>query len=87
MDSLDLLSLEPSPAPIQQKSSENNKETDEDTLEQNEYRLIVRTLKKVHWRVEGPGGAAELLGLNASTLRSKMKKLGIARPKLQTFTV
>ena len=87
IDSLDLLSLEPSPAPIQQKSSENNKGTEEDTLEQNEYRLIVRTLKKVHWRVEGPGGAAELLGLNASTLRSKMKKLGIARPKLQTFTV
>src|SRR6185369_8630182 len=74
IDSLDLLSLEPSPAPIQQKSSENNKGTEEDTLEQNEYRLIVRTLKKVHWRVEGPGGAAELLGLNASTLRSKMKK-------------
>jgi len=88
IDSLDLLSFEPSPSPppTQQKSLEN-KETDADTLEQNEYRLIVRTLKKVHWRVEGPGGAAELLGVNASTLRSKMKKLGIARPRLQTFTV
>ena len=88
IDSLDLLSFEPSPSPppTQQKSLEN-KEPDADTLEQNEYRLIVRTLKKVHWRVEGPGGAAELLGVNASTLRSKMKKLGIARPRLQTFTV
>ena len=28
-------------------------------------------------RVEGEGGAAELLGLNASTLRSKMRKLGV----------
>jgi chemotaxis protein methyltransferase CheR len=87
IDSLDLLSFEPPPPPTQRKSLENDKETDVDTLEQNEYRLIVRTLKKVHWRVEGPGGAAELLGLNASTLRSKMKKLGIARPRLQTFTV
>jgi formate hydrogenlyase transcriptional activator len=54
-----------------------------ETLEQAEYRLILRTLKKVHWRVEGPGGAAELLGVNASTLRSRMKKLRISRPKGQ----
>jgi len=47
--------------------------------------LILRTLKKVHWRVEGQGGAADLLGVHASTLRSRMKKLGIARPKVQAF--
>jgi len=56
---------------------------DGETLEQSEYRLILRTLKKVHWRVEGPGGAAELLDVHASTLRSRMRKLGIARPKVQ----
>ncbi|SCY21857.1 sigma-54 interaction domain-containing protein [Desulfoluna spongiiphila] len=28
-------------------------------------------------KVEGPGGAAELLGMNPSTLRSRMKKLGV----------
>ena len=53
-----------------------------ETLEQGEHRLILRTLKKVHWRVEGPGGAAELLNVHASTLRSRMRKLGISRPKL-----
>ena len=53
-----------------------------ETLEESEYRLILRTLKKVHWRVEGPGGAAELLNVHASTLRSRMKKLGIVRPKV-----
>jgi DNA-binding NtrC family response regulator len=31
--------------------------------------------------VEGPGGAAELLNLHPSTLRSKMRKLGIERPR------
>ena len=57
--------------------------SESETLEQGEYRLILRTLKKVHWRVEGPGGAAELLGVHSSTLRSRMKKLGVARPKVQ----
>jgi chemotaxis protein methyltransferase CheR len=52
-----------------------------ETLEQYEYNLILRTLKNVHWKLEGPGGAAELLNLNPSTLRSKMRKLGIERPQ------
>jgi len=59
-----------------------DEEVEGDTLEESEYRLILRTLKKVHWRVEGPGGAAELLNVHASTLRSRMKKLGIVRPKV-----
>lgn len=32
------------------------------------------------WRINGKGNAAERLGLNPNTLRSKMKKLGIKRP-------
>jgi chemotaxis protein methyltransferase CheR len=51
-----------------------------ETLEQTEYNVILRTLKNVHWKLEGPGGAAELLNLHPSTLRSKMRKLGIERP-------
>jgi DNA-binding NtrC family response regulator len=52
-----------------------------ETLEQTEYNVILRTLQNVHWKVEGPGGAAELLNLHPSTLRSKMRKLGIERPR------
>jgi len=55
-----------------------------ETLEQTEYNLITRTLKSVHWKLEGPGGAAELLNLHPSTLRSKMRKLGIERPLYKT---
>ena len=55
-----------------------------ETLEQTEYKLILRTLKNVHWKVEGPGGAAELLNLHPSTLRSKMRKLGIERPRFSS---
>jgi transcriptional regulator with GAF, ATPase, and Fis domain len=37
-------------------------------------------LQQTGWRVEGPKGAARILGLNPSTLRSRMLKLGIRRP-------
>lgn len=58
-----------------------------ETLEQSEYNLILRTLKKCHWRVEGPDGAAELLKVNPGKLRSRMKKLGITRPGIKSPTV
>jgi PAS domain S-box-containing protein len=44
-----------------------------------EHDHILQVLKKTGWRVEGKNGAALLLGLNASTLRARMRKLGIAR--------
>jgi transcriptional regulator with GAF, ATPase, and Fis domain len=50
------------------------------TLEEAEEAHIGRTLEQTGWRIEGPGGAAELLGLRPSTLRSRIKKLGIRRP-------
>ena len=40
---------------------------------------IRATLEEVQWRVEGHGGAAELLGMNPNTLRGCMRKLGIHR--------
>jgi formate hydrogenlyase transcriptional activator len=50
------------------------------TLEEAEQEHIGRTLERTGWRIEGAGGAAELLGLRPSTLRSRIKKLGIRRP-------
>ena len=41
---------------------------------------MVSTLERLQWRIEGPGGAADVLGINASTLRSRMRKHGIRRP-------
>lgn len=40
-------------------------------------RHIRKTLAHTNGRIGGPGGAAEILGINASTLRHRMKKLGI----------
>ena len=44
-----------------------------------ERELIVRALKETNWRVGGPTGAAARLGMNRTTLQSRMKKLGIER--------
>ncbi|HKA53947.1 MAG TPA: sigma 54-interacting transcriptional regulator, partial [Candidatus Binatia bacterium] len=49
------------------------------TLEQAEYHHIVSVLKQTRWRVDGPQGAARILNVHPSTLRSRMKKLGIRR--------
>jgi len=49
------------------------------TLEEVERDYIVRTLENTGWRIEGPHGAANVLGLNPSTLRTRMIKLGIQR--------
>ena len=68
---------------IPQLDTDADAEIEGETLEQSEHRIILNALKKVHWRVEGPGGAAELLNIHASTLRSRMRKLGISRPRLQ----
>jgi len=49
------------------------------TLEDVEKEHILDVLKKVNWKVSGEKGAAKILGLNATTLEAKMKKLGIKR--------
>jgi transcriptional regulator with GAF, ATPase, and Fis domain len=40
---------------------------------------ILRALETADWKVSGEKGAARLLGMNPSTLASRMKALGIAR--------
>lgn len=49
------------------------------TLEEVERRHITRMLNEAEGRISGEGGAAETLGLNPSTLRGRMRKLGIKR--------
>lgn len=50
------------------------------TLEDLERDYILRILANTAWRVDGPHGAARILGLNPSTLRTRMLKLGIQKP-------
>src|SRR5580692_6588796 len=49
------------------------------TIDQVERGHILAVLMQTNWRIEGSDGAAALLNLNPSTLRSRMKKLGVQR--------
>ena len=51
------------------------------TLEDAERAHIIGVLRECEWVVEGRGQAAERLGLRPSTLRSRMRKLHIQRPR------
>ncbi len=64
------------PAP---RASSDTLLTDED-LRRLERDNIVRALERAGWKVAGAKGAAALLGLNPSTLSSRMRALGIERP-------
>lgn len=48
------------------------------TLEEMERHYIDDILNRTGWRIKGDGGAALILGMNPSTLYSRMKKLGIS---------
>ena len=41
---------------------------------------IVRVLEQTQWKVSGENSAAEILGLNRSTLRARIRKLDIRKP-------
>ncbi len=49
------------------------------TLEEMEKEYIIRILDDAAWKIEGSNGAARILGLNPSTLRTRMVKLGIQK--------
>ena len=49
------------------------------SLQENERRHILKILQQTRWKICGNGGAAELLEIHPSTLRSRMKKLDIVR--------
>lgn len=49
------------------------------SLSQTEKESLLEALERTNWRIEGPNGAAAVLKVNPSTLRSRMKKLGVVR--------
>jgi len=49
------------------------------TLDEIERAHIRRVLERTRWAIEGERGAARLLGLNPSTLRGRLRKLGIRK--------
>jgi formate hydrogenlyase transcriptional activator len=50
-------------------------------LEEVERDHIIKILRESGWRISGPQGAAQVLGMKRTTLQSRIKKLGIRRPQ------
>ena len=51
-----------------------------DALSEVERQHVLHVLNRCGWTINGPGNAADVLGLHPNTLRSRMKKLHIERP-------
>ena len=51
----------------------------EPELQRRERENLLAVLEKANWKIKGPDGAAELLGVKPTTLLSRMKKWGLNR--------
>ena len=67
------------PRTAQEESSPEVQVPSPQSIDQVERNHILEVLMRANWRIEGADGAAALLNLNPSTLRSRMKKLGVQR--------
>ena len=48
-------------------------------IRQHERDNLVMVLEKADWRIKGPNGAAELLGIQPGTLTAQIRKMGLKR--------
>ncbi len=65
------------PSRFKRKYDSNNRENEIELLDEVNMRHIRKALKKTDGKISGPDGAAKLLGINPTTLRNRMIKLGI----------
>lgn len=65
--------------PVSRKTEPVVEEVRMKTIHENERDYIITVLKKCNGRIWGAGAAAEVLNIPPSTLKSKMKKLGIKK--------
>jgi len=75
----------PSPRPISRPAcaEDNGHESTiftEAEFQRRERDNLVAALEKANWKIKGPDGASELLGVKPTTLLSRMKKWGLERP-------
>ena len=83
---IDLVMGEDMPPPAPRASPPSSAATEPAVLSQRELKRqerdnVLAALETTKWRIYGPGGAAQLLGLKPTTLASRLKRLGIERPQ------
>jgi transcriptional regulator with GAF, ATPase, and Fis domain len=49
-------------------------------MDRRERENVLAALRRARWKISGAGGAAELLGVKPTTLRSRLKKMGLDKP-------
>jgi DNA-binding NtrC family response regulator len=78
----DLLGNGPDPT-LYKRADVNEPEPEyltEQEIRRRERANVFAVLQKTSWKIKGAGGAAELLGVNPSTLISRIEKMGLKRP-------
>jgi len=78
-ESLDGARSQPAPKPPAKPAPVTAAASNAGSLAQIDRAHILDVLDQCGWKIKGPGNAAQRLGLNPSTLRFRMKKLGIQR--------
>lgn len=84
LSTADRLHIDLAPAPIAPPKSGSDNAGNGEVFTETEFRALeknnlIAALEKSTWKISGPGGAAELLGIRATTLNSRIKKFGISR--------
>lgn len=72
------------PNSISTSVSNDTQDTEQDYLTEaemlaKERENTLKVLEKTHWKIKGPDGAAELMGIKPTTLLSRIKKMGLQR--------
>jgi transcriptional regulator with GAF, ATPase, and Fis domain len=70
----------PVPGPVVEAAGSEVQILTDPELRRRERANIVAALTRSSGRIHGPGGAAELLSINPSTLVSRIRKLGLKKP-------
>jgi formate hydrogenlyase transcriptional activator len=71
--------LEP---PLAELQSTGHNGAQSSAIARSTHELILKTLRETDWIIGGPEGAAARLGMKRTSLQSKMKRLGIVRPRI-----
>jgi transcriptional regulator with GAF, ATPase, and Fis domain len=84
----DLAVTNPAPSPSSSKSQAGEpgdkagpEFLTETEMLRRERQNLAAVLEKANWKIKGADGAAALLGVKPTTLLSRMKKMGLGRPK------
>ncbi len=75
----------PSPSPVPEFPASpglsSNEFLGEDDFKARQRQQILSALEQTNWKIYGPRGAAEMLGIKPTTLSSRIRRMGLKRPR------